>query len=221
MFHSEIKFLCPECNKIITTEDPIEYQLEGINQIQVNHKVGLTFAAGLRSILRHDPDVVLVGEIRDFKSIRFMRMFLREFDKPIVLRFATLDLIRGEWRRYTGDLREDGDYLQGEEDETQFEVNAVNVEENSNRQPIHYVLPPGIERETDYGTANLQQLNEQALAMHVCDLNDGETKAAFRNINLDIRQYKPRDRTKNHRSGSWDRKFHPAFNGSRSRHPAR
>jgi general secretion pathway protein E/type IV pilus assembly protein PilB len=54
--------------KIITTEDPIEYQLEGINQIQVNTKVGLTFAASLRSILRHDPDVVLVGEIRDFET---------------------------------------------------------------------------------------------------------------------------------------------------------
>ena len=52
----------------MTIEDPIEYQLEGINQIQVNHKVGLTFAACLRSILRHDPDVVLVGEIRDFET---------------------------------------------------------------------------------------------------------------------------------------------------------
>ncbi|MCA9073483.1 MAG: Flp pilus assembly complex ATPase component TadA [Planctomycetaceae bacterium] len=62
---SEIK---SERNKIITTEDPIEYQLDGINQIQVNHKVGLTFAAGLRSILRHDPDVVLVGEIRDLET---------------------------------------------------------------------------------------------------------------------------------------------------------
>jgi type II secretion system protein E len=51
--------------KIITVEDPVEYQLRGVNQIQVNHKSGLTFAAGLRAILRHDPDVVLVGEIRD------------------------------------------------------------------------------------------------------------------------------------------------------------
>ncbi len=51
--------------KIITVEDPVEYQLRGVNQIQVNVKTGLTFAAGLRSILRHDPDVVLVGEIRD------------------------------------------------------------------------------------------------------------------------------------------------------------
>ncbi|MBM4000806.1 MAG: type II/IV secretion system protein [Planctomycetes bacterium] len=57
-----------EENKIITTEDPIEYQLPGINQIQVNAKVGLTFAASLRSILRHDPDVVLVGEIRDLET---------------------------------------------------------------------------------------------------------------------------------------------------------
>src|SRR2546425_406766 len=51
--------------KIITIEDPIEYQLRGVNQIQVSEKAGLTFARGLRSILRHDPDVILVGEIRD------------------------------------------------------------------------------------------------------------------------------------------------------------
>jgi general secretion pathway protein E/type IV pilus assembly protein PilB len=55
-------------NKIITTEDPVEYQLEGINQIQVHPKIGLTFAASLRSILRHDPDVVLVGEVRDLET---------------------------------------------------------------------------------------------------------------------------------------------------------
>src|SRR5208283_752184 len=51
--------------KIITVEDPVEYQLKGVNQIQVNEKSGLTFARGLRAILRHDPDVVLIGEIRD------------------------------------------------------------------------------------------------------------------------------------------------------------
>src|SRR5207248_5578570 len=51
--------------KIITIEDPVEYQLRGINQIQVSVKAGLTFGMGLRAILRHDPDVVLIGEIRD------------------------------------------------------------------------------------------------------------------------------------------------------------
>jgi len=54
--------------KIITTEDPVEYQLEGINQIQVHNKIGFTFAHSLRSILRHDPDIVLIGEIRDLET---------------------------------------------------------------------------------------------------------------------------------------------------------
>ncbi|WP_164103084.1 GspE/PulE family protein [Candidatus Laterigemmans baculatus] len=67
LYSSLLEIRGPE-NKIITTEDPVEYQLDGINQIQVHPKIGLTFAASLRSILRHDPDVVLVGEIRDFET---------------------------------------------------------------------------------------------------------------------------------------------------------
>lgn len=66
--YSALAEIKDEQTKIITTEDPIEYQLDGINQIQVQSKVGLTFAASLRSILRHDPDVVLVGEIRDLET---------------------------------------------------------------------------------------------------------------------------------------------------------
>lgn len=54
--------------KIITVEDPIEYQMNGINQVQVHAKIGLTFASVLRSILRHDPDVILIGEIRDAET---------------------------------------------------------------------------------------------------------------------------------------------------------
>ncbi len=66
--YSALNEIKSEDTKIITTEDPIEYQLEGINQIQVHQKVGLTFAACLRAILRHDPDVVLIGEIRDLET---------------------------------------------------------------------------------------------------------------------------------------------------------
>ena len=66
--YSALNEIKSDDTKIITTEDPIEYQLDGINQIQVHAKVGLTFAASLRAILRHDPDVVLVGEIRDFET---------------------------------------------------------------------------------------------------------------------------------------------------------
>ena len=66
--YSALNEIKDDATKIITTEDPIEYQLDGINQIQVHAKVGLTFAASLRAILRHDPDVVLVGEIRDLET---------------------------------------------------------------------------------------------------------------------------------------------------------
>lgn len=66
--YSALNEIKNESTKIITTEDPIEYHLDGINQIQVNHKVGLNFAACLRGILRHDPDVILVGEIRDLET---------------------------------------------------------------------------------------------------------------------------------------------------------
>jgi type II secretory ATPase GspE/PulE/Tfp pilus assembly ATPase PilB-like protein len=54
--------------KIITIEDPIEYQIRGINQIQVHPKIGLTFATGLKHMLRHDPDVMMVGEVRDYET---------------------------------------------------------------------------------------------------------------------------------------------------------
>lgn len=66
--YSSLVEIKSETTKIITTEDPVEYQLEGINQIQVHPKIGLTFAKSLRSILRHDPDIVLVGEIRDVET---------------------------------------------------------------------------------------------------------------------------------------------------------
>src|SRR5205085_585922 len=57
-----------ETLKIITVEDPVEYQQGGISQIQTHAKIGLTFAASLRSILRHDPDVILIGEMRDMET---------------------------------------------------------------------------------------------------------------------------------------------------------
>ena len=77
-------------------------------------------------------------------------------------RFARLELIRGEWRRYLGSLLADGEYIQNEEANTFFNVSAVNLEDNGTRDPINYVLPEGIIRETNYQTANLAQQNEQS-----------------------------------------------------------
>lgn len=137
-----------------------------------------------------EPDAK-VGPISDFRSIRFMRMFLKEFEDPVVLRFARLELIRGEWRRYRFNLDVlGGGLVEDDPNETLFEVNAVNIEQNADRIPIPYALPPGIDRQILFGTASAQQQNEQALSMRVCGLKDGGARAVFRNINFDMRLYK-------------------------------
>ncbi|MDG2370406.1 MAG: cell surface protein SprA [Flavobacteriales bacterium] len=130
-----------------------------------------------------------VNGIQDFRSIRFIRMFMQGWSEDVVLRFARLELIRGEWRSYLGSLLTDGEYLQPEESNTTFNISAVNIEDNGNREPIHYVLPDGIIRETNYQTANLAQQNEQSLVLDVCGLQDGDARAAYRNVNFDIRNY--------------------------------
>lgn len=136
-----------------------------------------------------EPEKV-IGNIRDFKSIRFMRMFLRNFDEEVIVRFARLGLVRGEWRTYNREEIPPGDTHGSEPGTTTFNIAAVNVEENANRVPINYTIPPDIEREIDFGTTNLRQLNEQSLMLDVCNLQDGFSKFAFRYLDLDIRQYK-------------------------------
>jgi general secretion pathway protein E len=66
--HACLQHIATPDKNIITVEDPVEYNAQNVNQIQVNAKVGLTFAAGLRSILRQDPDIIMVGEIRDSET---------------------------------------------------------------------------------------------------------------------------------------------------------
>ena len=130
-----------------------------------------------------------VNDIQDFRSIRFIRMFLHGWSENVTLRFARLELIRGEWRRYLGSLLSNGEFIQNEEANTFFNVSAVNLEDNGTRDPINYVLPEGIIRETNYQTANLAQQNEQSLVLDVCGLKDGDSRAIYRNVNLDIRNY--------------------------------
>ena len=83
-----------------------------------------------------------VNGINDFRSIRFMRMFMKDFDEEVVLRFARLEFIRGEWRRYLLDLNQPGENQQTDPNLTQFNIGAVNIEENDQRQPVKYVIPP-------------------------------------------------------------------------------
>jgi cell surface protein SprA len=136
------------------------------------------------------PDKV-VGTIQDFKSIRFMRMFMKGFSQPTVCRFATLALVRGEWRKYYNSLLSDGEYIPDpNQNLTSFDISTVSIEENGSRDPIHYVLPPGIEREINLGTTNLQAQNEQAMAMDVCNLMDGDARGTYKTTDFDFTQYK-------------------------------
>ncbi len=131
-----------------------------------------------------------VGGIQDFRSIRFVRMYLRGFKAPVTMRFARLELVRNQWRRYQQPLVETD--LSGPVEEnaaTLFDVNAVNIEENSQRQPFGYILPPGITREQAIGLQLNALQNEQSMAMTVCGLQDGDARAIYKIINLDMRLY--------------------------------
>ncbi len=131
-----------------------------------------------------------IGNINGFQSIRFMRMFLNDFEEPVILRFATLDLLYSTWRKYSEDLMQPGDYVTGTTEETSFNISTVNIEENGSRQPVPYVLPPGIEREEWYSSGNsYTQLNEQSMSLDVDQLSSGDARAIYRSTSYDLRQY--------------------------------
>ncbi len=133
-----------------------------------------------------------VGNIQDFRSIRFIRMFMTNFEQDAVLRFAKLDLVRNQWRRYRFSLKEPGEYVpEDNTGETSFNVSAVNIEENSQKEPFNYVLPPGIQREENLNNQNYSTLqNEQSLSAEVCGLKDGDSRALYKNLELDMRKFK-------------------------------
>lgn len=122
------------------------------------------------------------GNINDFSSIRFMRMFLTGFKKPIVLRFGTFDLVMGKWRTYDQPL--------GAASGGTLDASSVSLEENGEKTPVNYVLPPGIKREQDPSQPQLVEANEQALSLVVKNMSTGEAKAVYKNSTIDLRQYK-------------------------------
>ena len=122
------------------------------------------------------------GNINDFSSIRFMRMFLTGFKKPIVLRFGTFDLVMGKWRTYDQPL--------GAASGGTLDASSVSLEENGEKTPVNYVLPPGIKREQDPSQPQLVEANEQALSLVVKNMSTGEAKSVYKNSTIDLRQYK-------------------------------
>ncbi|OAV68507.1 cell surface protein SprA [Bacteroidales bacterium Barb6XT] len=185
-------------NTLNETEKYYEYKVSlrpkdlqiGINHIADIRETTPLLANGTREpvkwylfkipIGKHDRKV---GSISDFKTIRFIRMYMTDFREPAVLRFGTLELVRGNWRTYKQDLSEG--LSQGT-----IEVSSINIEENGDRRPVNYVLPPGITRMLDPSQSQLRQENEQALSMKISNLAPKEAKAIYQNVNYDLRQYK-------------------------------
>ena len=125
-----------------------------------------------------------INGISDLKSIRFMRMYMTQFEEPTILRFATMELVRGEWRTYEQPLSSQST------SSGRLTVAAVNLEENGDKEPVNYVIPPGISRVLDPSQPQLVQQNEQAMSLTVTDLASGDARAVYKNVGMDMRQYR-------------------------------
>lgn len=190
-------------NTMNTINSYFEYKIPFFRGMNIDNNQYITDVKELTTTLRNGQDLPVrwvqfkvpifeptnaIGGIADFRSIRFIRMFLSDFQDETILRFGTMDLVRGDYRRYNQSLFEDSGQL--ENPNTSFEVNAVNIEENENRQPIPYRLPPGVQREQLYQNNTSLRQNEQSLSLSVCDLEPQDARAVYKNFQIDMRQYK-------------------------------
>lgn len=132
----------------------------------------------------------VIGNIQDFKSVRFIRMMLRGFEDTTILRFARLELVKGEWRRYTYSLMTGQTGTVPEMTNGALDISTVSLEENSGRTPINYILPPGIDRVIDPSNPQIRMENEQAMQIKVTNLDDGDARAAYKSTGYDFRMYK-------------------------------
>ncbi|HXB46047.1 MAG TPA: cell surface protein SprA, partial [Puia sp.] len=192
-------------NTLNTLEQYFEYQIKlaptsfTVGQNFVTDSVSFTASGGTVQQKWYQFRVPInaysknVGNMPDFKSIRFVRMFFNGFSDtvPIVCRFAELQLIRDSWRSFSYVLDTTGAYtVLPVANPTTFNVTAVNLEQNSSRSPINYVIPPGILRQQQLSTNNVNLLlNEQSLSIQVCNLAQGDARGVYKTVNLDLRRY--------------------------------
>ncbi|MCS7018220.1 MAG: cell surface protein SprA [Cytophagales bacterium] len=134
-----------------------------------------------------------VGDINDFKSIRFIRAYLTDWEQPVVLRLAHFQLVGAQWRPFLQSLEQPGLQVPREPVRTVFTVSSVNAEENgpekteSGRTP--YVLPPGFIRDLDFASNTQARRNEQSLRLCVDNLADRDARAVYKNYIVDMVNY--------------------------------
>jgi cell surface protein SprA len=127
-----------------------------------------------------------IGNIQDFKTIRFMRVFMTGFKETTILRFGTFSLKSGDWRIYSQSLAAPNTVSSG----GRLDVTTVNIEENGDKKPVNSVLPPGVTRMIDPSQTQIVQQNEQALSMKLSYLGSQDARAVYRTTNYDLRRYK-------------------------------
>ncbi|MCQ2343630.1 MAG: cell surface protein SprA [Paludibacteraceae bacterium] len=128
-----------------------------------------------------------VGSINNFRSIRFVRMYMTGFEEEMHLRFGTLELVRGEWKHYTKPLY---DLNNPPTSTATLDVTSVSIEENANKEPVNYVLPPKVTRSTDPSQPQITQQNEQSMLIKVIGLASEDARAVYKNLRYDMRRYK-------------------------------
>ena len=129
----------------------------------------------------------IVGGIRDFTSLRFMRIYMTGFSEPVIVRLATMELIRGTWRSYDQPIY--SAMNKAPKVSGSMVVASVNIEENGDRKPVNYTMPPGISRVLDPSQPQLRQDNEQAMSLQITGLEPNEARAVYNKTNLDLRKY--------------------------------
>ncbi len=193
------------------SENEAYFQYE-IDLSKPNMQIGSNFITDIRTVKKSFSDEPInwyqfkipineftdrINNISDFKSIRFIRMFLTGWESPVVLRFAKLELVRSEWRKYEYTIKEADESIIDNENfdplHIPFSVSTVNIEENASRQPVSYVLPNGVTREQDPVNPQQTDLNEQSMVLRVDDLKEGYSKAVYKTINMDMRNYRGLD----------------------------
>jgi cell surface protein SprA len=193
-------------NTLSETESYYQYKVSmrpadlqvGKNYIVDEISYNATFANGNKSTVKWYQFKIpvteyqkAVGMISDFKSIRFMRMFLKNFQDPIIMRFAEMNLMRAEWRKYNLTFMEGGERVTvPEPTDGSLEIGSVSIEENGSKEPVNYVLPPGFTRVVDPQNPQLRQLDEKSMVLKIQDLSDGDARATYKNVNLDMREYR-------------------------------
>ncbi len=188
-----------------TSEDYFQYRVKldpnalvpGQNFITDKESRSVTISTGTQQVNWYQLKIPIqqfekkYGSINDFKSIRFIRLILKGFQDSVVLRMGEFQLVRSEWRKCNQSLRDPKQVIvSSSATNTRFDVTTVNIEENSKRQPINYVIPPGINRQLDPSNPQSIQQNEQSLSMITCNLEDDDARGAFKNTQYDFRNYK-------------------------------